>query len=152
MGPSSIILASAARWVSLSFERWPGAFLSMRPSGAIGVELHDPVTPNMQRQSDDFRSLSARCLIGDRRQSQSASRQLPVFCLAGDRPLLQRVKIRPERSWHCESPRSPYRIKFAASRESQAESSSQGIEEGLRALHSFHQKPENRAALRQGTL
>jgi hypothetical protein len=40
---------------------------------------------------------------------------------------LQRVEIRPERNWHGESPRSPYRIKFAASRESPAESSSQGI-------------------------
>jgi hypothetical protein len=37
------------------------------------------------------------------------------------------IEIRSERDWHGESPRSPYRIKFAAFRESPPESSSQRI-------------------------
>ena len=69
-GPSSIILATAARWVSSSFEGWPGAFLSMRPLGPMGVELHYPVPHDLQRHPADFRSLGAPRPVVDRGQSQ----------------------------------------------------------------------------------
>jgi len=87
-------------------------------AGAMGVELHDPVTHNLQCHAADFRSLDARRPLVDRSQSQQAPRLRPVFCLAGYHAQLQCIEIGSERNWHGESPRSPYRIKFAAFRES----------------------------------
>lgn len=75
--------------------------------GAVGVELHDPVTHDLQCHAADFRSRDARRPLVDRSQSQQAARLRPIFCLAGYHAQLHRIEIRSERNWHGESPRSP---------------------------------------------
>jgi len=83
VGPSSIIFSSAARCASLSFDGWPGALRSMRPSGPWALNFNHPVAHDLQRHIADLCRLGAhRAFNKSRRAREVVARRVLLVFLA----------------------------------------------------------------------
>src|SRR6266566_1768451 len=102
IGPLAIAAFSAARWVSFSFEGWPGVGRGLagrlavdQPIRTMGVELDHPIPNNLRCHPADRRRLGPPRTVIDGGQGQKTARLRRILPTPGNGAQARRIKITP---------------------------------------------------------